>query len=106
VSHQPAEIDEVLLDRLALASFRPLPFADEFVWRNCWHDACKHTGILLCAQVQFHFNGRQCFSSVGDKEHYDKMAKRQIESTDRRIDALVYVLYGLTDEEIRLIEAG
>ena len=29
---------------------------------------------------------------------------RQIESTDRAIDALVYVLYGLNDEEIRIVE--
>ena len=29
---------------------------------------------------------------------------RQIEATDREIDGLVYELYGLTDEEIRLIE--
>jgi hypothetical protein len=29
---------------------------------------------------------------------------RQIESTDRQIDALVYELYGLTDEEIRIVE--
>ena len=30
--------------------------------------------------------------------------KRQIDATDREIDKLVYQLYGLTDEEIRLIE--
>jgi hypothetical protein len=29
---------------------------------------------------------------------------RQIESTDRAIDALVYQLYGLTEEEIRIVE--
>jgi hypothetical protein len=29
---------------------------------------------------------------------------RQIEATDREIDALVYELYGLTDAEIRLVE--
>jgi hypothetical protein len=30
--------------------------------------------------------------------------RRQIEATDRQIDALVYELYGLTDEEIALVE--
>jgi hypothetical protein len=30
--------------------------------------------------------------------------RRQVESTDRQIDALMYDLYGLTDEEIRLVE--
>ncbi len=29
---------------------------------------------------------------------------REIESTDRRIDSLVYELYGLSGEEIRIIE--
>ena len=33
-----------------------------------------------------------------------KKQPRQIEATDREIDALVYELYGLTDEEIRLVE--
>jgi hypothetical protein len=30
--------------------------------------------------------------------------QRQIEAADRQIDALVYELYGLTDEEIRIVE--
>jgi len=30
--------------------------------------------------------------------------QRQIDTTDRQIDRLVYELYGLTDEEIRIVE--
>jgi type II restriction/modification system DNA methylase subunit YeeA len=30
--------------------------------------------------------------------------EEQIEATDRAIDALVYELYGLTDEEIKTVE--
>ena len=30
--------------------------------------------------------------------------QRQIDATDRRIDALVYQLYGLSDEEIGIVE--
>jgi hypothetical protein len=30
--------------------------------------------------------------------------QRQIEATDRQIDRLVYELYGLTEEEIRIVE--
>jgi len=33
-----------------------------------------------------------------------KLYQRQIEATDRQIDALVYELYGLTKEEIRVVE--
>jgi hypothetical protein len=32
--------------------------------------------------------------------------KRQIETTDHEIDALVYALYGLTQEEIRIVEGA
>jgi hypothetical protein len=33
-----------------------------------------------------------------------KLYQRQIEATDRAIDALVYELYGLTEEEIAIVE--
>jgi type II restriction/modification system DNA methylase subunit YeeA len=29
---------------------------------------------------------------------------REIDATDRQIDALVYQLYGLSDDEIRIVE--
>jgi len=32
--------------------------------------------------------------------------QRQIVATDRQIDRLVYELYGLTEEEIRIVEEG
>jgi len=32
------------------------------------------------------------------------MLQRQIVATDRQIDRLVYELYGLTEEEIRIVE--
>ena len=32
------------------------------------------------------------------------MVKREIESTDRQIDKLVYELYGLTETEIEIVE--
>lgn len=32
------------------------------------------------------------------------MVKREIESTDRGIDRLVYELYGLSKDEIRIVE--
>jgi hypothetical protein len=33
-----------------------------------------------------------------------EMCQRQIEATDRQIDMLVYELYGLTEEEIKMVE--
>ncbi len=32
--------------------------------------------------------------------------RREIEAIDRQIDQLVYELYGLTDEEIKIVEEG
>lgn len=41
------------------------------------------------------------------KTDHDKTAlQRQIDATDKQIDALVYELYGLTEEEIRILEEG
>jgi hypothetical protein len=34
------------------------------------------------------------------------MLQRQIEATDQQIDQLVYELYGLTEEEIKIVEGG
>jgi hypothetical protein len=37
-------------------------------------------------------------------DHEQTNLKRQIDAADRRIDRLVYDLYGLTEDEIRLVE--
>jgi len=37
-------------------------------------------------------------------DHEKTLIERQIEATDREIDKLVYELYGLTEEEIRIVE--
>lgn len=34
------------------------------------------------------------------------LLQRQIDATDKQIDQLVYALYGLTDEEIALVEGA
>ncbi|MCK4393632.1 hypothetical protein KAX17_12070 [Candidatus Bipolaricaulota bacterium] len=39
-------------------------------------------------------------------DHEKSLIQRQIDSTDKQIDQLVYELYGLTDEEIRIVEEG
>jgi len=47
---------------------------------------------------------RQLSSSGPDHER--TLIARRIEATDRQIDALVYELYGLKEEEIGIVEAG
>lgn len=41
---------------------------------------------------------------IAKTSHEQIALQRQIEATDREIDQLVYELYGLTDEEIRIVE--
>ncbi len=36
--------------------------------------------------------------------HGKTLLQRQIEATDKEIDKLVYELYGLTEEEIKIVE--
>ena len=45
--------------------------------------------------------------STDERQHGETDAPRQtdgFDATDRQIDRLVYDLYGLTDEEIRIVE--
>ncbi len=44
---------------------------------------------------------------MGAKTGHDKtVLERQIDATDRQIDRLVYELYELTEEEIKIVEEG
>jgi len=38
--------------------------------------------------------------------HEQESLQRQIAATDKQIDVLVYKLYGLTEEEVRIVEGG
>ena len=42
--------------------------------------------------------------AVARTEHEKTNLRRQIDAADRRIDHLVYDLYNLTEDEIRLVE--
>jgi hypothetical protein len=52
-----------------------------------------------------HCSGYQNICLAGGRTPTEKqMLPRQIETTDDQIDALVYELYGLTEEEVRIVE--
>jgi hypothetical protein len=47
------------------------------------------------------------FSDAADRARHDRInLQRQVDATDRRIDHLVYDLYNLTEQEIRIVERG
>ncbi|MFZ2348751.1 MAG: hypothetical protein WAW99_00775 [Candidatus Bipolaricaulis anaerobius] len=43
-------------------------------------------------------------TSAAKTEHEKTALQRQIAATDNQIDHLMYELYGLTEEEIRVVE--
>jgi hypothetical protein len=51
-------------------------------------------------------------ASQADRELYQRqiarpvLAERGVDATDREIDKLVYELYGLTEEEVKIVEGS
>ena len=65
-------------------------------------DVARHDQMVSLVDQRLGLNKRLAEFKVPQTT---EMLKRQIESTDRQIDQLVYKLYGLTDEEIKIVES-
>jgi len=64
-------------------------------------DVARHDRTVTLVEQMLELHKRQAAAkSQSDHDLY----QRQIEATDREIDKLVYELYGLTDEEIKIVE--
>jgi hypothetical protein len=63
-------------------------------------DVARHDRMVSLVEQMLELHKRLAAASASDRELY----QRQIDATDREIDKLVYELYGLTEEEIRIIE--
>jgi hypothetical protein len=57
--------------------------------------------VTLIEQMLELYKRLHTAASASDRELY----QRQIDATDREIDWLVYELYGLTEAEIKIVEA-
>ena len=66
-------------------------------------DVARHERMVELVQTMLDLH-RQL--STPAPEHDRTLLARRIEATDRQIDRLVYELYGLTEEEVRLVEGG
>ena len=65
-------------------------------------DVIRHDKMVALVERMLGLHKKLAAATIpADKDLY----QRQIEATDRQIDALVYELYGLTDEEIGVVEA-
>ena len=65
-------------------------------------DVARHDQIVSLVDQMLNLNKRLAESKVPQTT---EMLRRQIESTDRQIDQLVYRLYDLTEEEIKIVES-
>lgn len=64
-------------------------------------DKARHARMvkLVDTMLKLHENPQ-----AAKVDHDRELIQRQIDATDKQIDQLVYELYGLTDEEIRIVE--
>jgi hypothetical protein len=64
-------------------------------------DVARHDKMVALVERMLALHRKLAAATIpADKQLY----QRQIEATDRQIDALVYELYGLSEEEIAVVE--
>jgi len=85
---------KVLVSDLAKLPIRTIDFTDPA-------DKSRHDTMVSLVDKMLELHKRQA-ESTSDSEK--ESLRRIIDDTDRQIDALVYELYGLTEEEIRIVE--
>ena len=64
-------------------------------------DVKRHDAMVSLVQRMLDLNKRLAKAKPG---HARTVLEREVAATDRRIDELVYELYGLTDREVRIVE--
>ena len=64
-------------------------------------DVARHDRMVSLVDQMLGLNKKLAESNMPQAT---EMIKRQIEATDRQIDTLVYELYDLTDDEIKIVE--
>ncbi len=85
---------KVLVSDVAKLPIHPVDFSDK-------SDKAKHDKMVALVERMLDLHERLAKAKAPD----DKIKlQRQIDATDREIDQLVYDLYGLTEEEIGIVE--
>jgi hypothetical protein len=64
-------------------------------------DKARHDRMVEMVEQMLALNKQLAITNTA---HEKTALQRQIDATDRQIDQLVYELYGLTDEEIAIVE--
>ena len=87
---------EVKKSNVAALPVRPIDFSDPA-------DVARHDRMVALVEQMLSLHKQLPQART---PHEQTALQRQIEATDRQIDALVYELYGLTEEEIRIVEGN
>jgi hypothetical protein len=66
-------------------------------------DRDRHDRMVSLVELMLELHNQL---AVAKTDHARTNLQRQIDATDAQIDKLVYELYGLTDEEIKIVEAA
>jgi len=75
---------------------RPINFSDPT-------DKSRHDKMIELAEQMLSLHKQL---TAAKTDHDKTLLQRQINTTDQQIDRLVYELYGLTEEEIKIVEQG
>ena len=75
---------------------RPIDFADPA-------DAARHARMVALVEQMLALHQRRAAART---PHEQSVLAAQIAATDWQIDRLVFALYGLSEEEIRIVEGG
>ena len=86
---------EVKKTNVAALPIRAINFSDK-------SDKAKHDKIVAQVKRVMDLHGRLAKAKAPDDK---TKLQRQIDATDREIDCFVYELYGLTEAEVRIVEA-
>ncbi len=68
---------------------------------NNYHEKKMHDNMVQLVEQMLPLNKQLVEAKTG---HEQTLIQRQIDATDKQIDKLVYELYGLTEEEIKIVE--
>ncbi len=92
VNYLADDMNQSYLSRIPI---RPIDFTNP-------SDAAHHARMVALVERMLALHQKLADAQAPAEK---SILQRQIEATDKEIDALVYQLYGLTEEEIRLVEA-
>jgi hypothetical protein len=89
---QRDDFPKIVLRETRLLPIRPINFSDPA-------DKARHDKMVALVERMLELHRRN-----PRMPQEQEMVKREIESTDRQIDRLVYELYELTEDEIKIVE--